>query len=141
MVSGQQIATVLIAVTIAATLLNPIASTVTQNTGTQTVSNETVTAHYGKYTDLDGYKIVSGSETVYNASGATMSSGTDYKIATKNGSIEALNGGSIADGNTIKVSYDYQATDGTTTTVIGLVPLFVGLLMLVVLAAKLMEMM
>lgn len=139
MATPKEVATVVIALTIAATLFVPIADTVEGNSGTQTVTNESVTADVGNYTELDGYRIDEDSETVYNASGAEMTRGTDYEMGYENGSIKALSGGSISDGTTIQVSYDYQATDGTTSTILDLVPLFVALLILGVMAAKIQE--
>lgn len=131
----------LVALTIAATLFTPVSDAVTNNSGTVTVQNETVTADTGNYTALDGYDIDSGSETVYNASGNQMTSGVDYEMGYQNGSIKALSGGDISDGSEIKVSYDYQATDSTTTTVVTLIPLFMALLILGILAAKVQGMM
>ncbi len=144
MVSGKSIAGLLVAVTIAATLFMPINSAITGNTGDITVENETVTADIGNATDLDGYSIEDGSETVewYNESSSsweTVSSGTDYEMNYDEGSITALSGGTINDGDDLRVDYTYAATDGTTSTVMGLIPMFLGLLMLVSLAKPVMD--
>lgn len=141
MAKTKQVVLVLIAVTIGGVLFTPLASSVADNSGTVSVTNESVTADAGNYTDLDGYQIVDGSETVYNASGAEQTAGTDYEMANENGSIKVLSGGSISDGETITVSYDYKATSGSTTTVVQLVPLFMALLILGVLAEKVQRMM
>lgn len=144
MVSSKTIAVLMIAATIAMTLFNPVSTAIGDNTGSVTVTNETVTASPGNYTDLRGYDIDSGSETVYwyNSSSSSyeqVSSPDDYEMAYQNGSIQANSSGTIGEGDELKVSYDYQATDGTTTTVAGLVPLFLLLLILVTIAAKVQE--
>ncbi|WP_148414921.1 hypothetical protein [Haloferax sp. KTX1] len=140
--NAKGIAAVLIAATIAATLFMPISNVVTGNTGTQSVVNETATADVGTAVDLDGYEVVADSETVYydNGSGwTTATAGTDYSFDDNSASVTALSGGSIDDGAALRVSYDYQATSGSTTTITGLIPLFVALLILGVLAAKAMD--
>jgi len=38
------------------------------------------------------------------------------------GAIKALESGSIEDGAELKVTYDYAATDSTTTTILDLIP-------------------
>lgn len=141
MPSGRKVAMALLGATIAAVLLNPLAAAVAGSTGTTTVSNETVTADVGNYSDLDGYDIVSDSETVLNSSGDVMTKGTDYKMAYENGSIKPLAGGDIGDGTQMDVSYEYRVTSGTTSTVIELVTLFAGLLILGTLAFKVSDMM
>lgn len=133
-----------IALTIAGTLFVPINDVVSSNTGQQTVTNETVTASNSSYVDLEGYNIQENSETVhwYNStsdSWETTTAGTDYEMAYENGSIIALDGGTISDGDELRVTYDFQATDGSTTTVVTLIPLFVGLLMLGIMAGKIQE--
>jgi len=144
MVSGKSIAGLLVAVTIAATLFMPINSAITSNSGDITVTDEEVTADIGNETQLDGYSIEDGSETVewYNetsSSWETVSSGTDYSMDYEQGTITALSGGTINDGDDLRVDYTYAATDGTTSTVMGLIPMFLGLLMLVSLAKPVME--
>jgi hypothetical protein len=141
--NGQKIAALLIGVTIAATLLTPVASTVTDNTGTQTVTNTTVTADVGNWSaDLEGYNVVQTSETVYwynSSSGAneTLTEGTDYEFDYDDARVKPLSGGSVSDGDTLYVSYDYQATSGTVQTVSDLIPMFLVLLILVTIGNKL----
>jgi hypothetical protein len=140
MVSPREVATVLIAAAIAATLI-PAFVTATDATGTQSVTNESVTADVGNFTELDGWNVNSG-ETVYwynssSGSNETVSSGTDYELDYDNGRIKALASSStISDGDTLYVTYTYDVTTGTATTVANLVPLFVVLLLLGTLAAK-----
>lgn len=136
----------MVALAVAATLVGPFNAAVADSTGTQSVTNESVTAEIDTFVELDGYDIVTDSETVYwynnsSSSYEEVTSGTDYEMNYDPGQIKALSGGSIGDGDELKVSYDYQATDGTTTTIAGLVPLFVVLLILGVLAAKIQKMM
>lgn len=141
MAKPQAIAALVIALTIAAVLLVPISTIVADNSGDVTVDNETVTAQHGEYVDLEGYGIESGSETVYytNTSDGTTdvaTRGSDYEMNYSAGSIQALSTGEIGDGDDVDVSYTYAATDGTTTTVVTMVPMFVALLMLGVMAGK-----
>lgn len=135
----------LIAVTIAATLIAPIVTSVNDNTGTVSVTNESVTADVGNYVDLDGWDIDSGSETVYydnNSDGNyDTAAASDYTLNESEGTIRADSGGSIDDGAAMLVSYDYQATSGTTTTVVDLIPMFLGLLIMGVLAFRIQRMM
>lgn len=142
MASGKQIAALLVAVTIAGTLLTPIADVIGGSTGVQTVGNQTVTADVGNFSnDLEGYDVVQDSETVYrfnSTSGAneSLTEGTDYEFDYDNARVKPLAAGSVEDGDTLYVAYDYQATSGTVTTVAGLVPMFVALMILVVLANR-----
>lgn len=143
MPSGRVIAAVLIAAAIAGTLFVPFNAAVTENTGAQTVTNESVTASVGESVELDGYNIQSNSETVYwfNSSDGDyeeVTSGTDYEMNYSEGAIYTLSGGSISDGDDLKVTYTYDATDGTTSTVVQLTPLLLALLILVVLAKPMM---
>lgn len=141
----KMIVSVALALAIASILLGPIVTAVSSNTGTQTVTNETVTANVGNYTDLDGFKLVQGSATVYgynqtSGSYEVATAGTDYELDTKAGRLKALSGSSlIDDGETVKVSYDYEATTGTTTKIIQYGPTFVVLLMLTTVGAKVTE--
>lgn len=146
MAQPRKVAAVLVALTIAASLFGPVASAVNESTGVQSVDNETVTADVGNWAELDGYDVDSSSVTVewYNSTSSsyeTVSSGTDYELNASDGSIKALSGGDIGDGDELRVTYNYSATSGTTTTVGNLVPLFMALLIIGVLAARIQEMM
>ena len=138
MASAKSMVAVFIAVAIAAILLGPTITAVQDNTGTQTI-NESVTADVGNWTQLEGYQIVENSETINNSSGTTLAEGSDYEIAYENGSIKAYDTASVTDGETLNATYDYEATSGMTTTVIGYGPLFLGLLLLVTIASKVQE--
>jgi hypothetical protein len=139
MATGKFLMGLMVAVLVGATLFSPLASSVNDNTGTVTVTNETATATVGAYEQLDGYQIDDSTDVVYydnNEDGTFESAtqGTDYELATDNGSIKVLSGGAIDDGAPIKTTYEYRATDDSTTTVAGLVPLLAALLLLVFLA-------
>lgn len=141
MVKMKSIVALVIAATIAMTLFTPVLDTVNANTGTQSVTNETVVAQHNTYVDLDGYEVDKNSETVYwynetSSSYETATEGTDYNFNYSAGSIEAISSGAIEDGEEIKVSYDYQATDGTTATIANLVPTFMALLVVGTFAGK-----
>lgn len=126
----------MLGVVIAVVLLGPFVSTVNSNVGTQAVTNESVTASTGEFVELDGYDLVGSSVVVYGYNDSTGSfeqatEGTDYEINTGPGDVQALSGSSlIDDGEEVKVTYDFEATSGTTTTILNLLPLLVGVLIL-----------
>lgn len=128
--------TVMLGVVIAVVLLGPFVTTVNDNSGTQSLTNESITASTGEYVELDGYDVVGSSVVVYgynDSSGSfeTATEGTDYEIDLSAGDVQALNDSSlIDDGEEVKVTYDYEATSGTVTTVLQLLPLLVGVLIL-----------
>lgn len=137
---------VLIVAAVVGILFLPVmADTVNNSTGTQTITNETVTADYDTAVTLDGYQLVQDSETVYgyndtSASWEVATSGTDYEMNYEPGEITVLNSSSlIDDGEELRVTYDYQATDSTTTLVLGFLPLLLGVLIFVTLAAGVMK--
>lgn len=140
MVSGKGIAGLMVAATIVMSMFAPIAGLVAGVQGTQSVANEQVTAANDDYVDLDGWDVHEDSETVEFKDGSgswvTATEGTDYEMAYGNGSVKAVSSGAIDDGDTLRVSYDYRATEGTTAMVIGLVPLFLGLMVLGTFANK-----
>lgn len=140
MPSGKTIAALLVAVTIGAVLMTPIMSTISDNTG-EVDTDEELTAEIDTWQELDGYSIVSGSETVEyrtneSDSWTTANSGTDYEIDEEPGEIQFLSSGNISEGDQVNASYSYEATDQTTTTVLGIVPILVALLLLVTLADR-----
>jgi len=103
-----------------------VSQSITDNTGVQSVGNESVTADVGNYTDLDGYNIKDGTVTVEN-DGTTYTEGDDYEIDYEAGELKALDSGTIEDGETLTVSYDYQASGKTTATIANLIPLVMAL--------------
>jgi len=132
---------------VAVVMLSPAASVVHSNSGTQHVGNESVTASYNTSLDLTGYDITNSTVTVY---GYNQTSGSyeqashpdDYTVHTKNGSISFNSSSSLIDsGETVKVSYNYQATGTTTTLVEGFLPLMLGLVILVGVARGVMGLM
>lgn len=140
MPTGKGVAMTAIAVTVVALLFGPITGAVNTSSGLQTVNNETVTAEYDVHVDLEGYDIETGTVDVYavNNTGVWKEvPENEYEIDYQPGTILVYsNSTTIMDGDTIRVTYDYQATSETTATVVGQVPLLVALLMLVVLAAS-----
>jgi len=120
--------------------LEPVVGAVNDNTGQQSVTNESITADVGNWVELQGFDVVDGSETVYgfnDSSGSfeVATEGSDYEINNSDGALKALSGSSlIDDGEEVKVSYDYQATSGVTTTVAGFIPVMLGTLILFVVA-------
>jgi hypothetical protein len=73
-------------------------------------TDESVTAISDRYVDLVYRKLTSGTVVVTDSSSATTYvEGTDYLVDYDAGMIIAKGSGSIADGDTILVSYDYGA--------------------------------
>jgi hypothetical protein len=129
--SGKIIAIVL-AVVLGIVVMQPVVGAVNDNTGTVSDA-ENVTADLGNYSDLGGYDLVDGTVVVESTDGTTTySEGSDYEVALENGSIKPLSSGTITDGETLNVTYDYNATDSSTTTVLGFVPVMFGVLLFVV---------
>jgi len=146
MASWKAIVGIVLAVAVASILLQPITMAVSTSTGIQTVDNETVTADVGNYTGLDGYYIQEDSEVVYGyndtaGSYETLTEGTDYEMNYDAGQVKFLSGSSIVeDGEDVRVTYDYEATDDMTTTIIGYGPLFVAVLLLATVGMRVSDM-
>jgi len=120
------------------------APVVTSSTGTVSVTNETVTAS-SETIDLNGYNIDPATVVVYgyNDSSGSYETTNDYTLSERPGEIQVdpANSTLIDDGETVKITYDYQATDGITSLVTGYLPLGLGLVALVVLSSRLEELM
>lgn len=148
MVSGK-IGAVVMATTLFAVIgmlfMTPVVDAVNDSTGTQSVTNETITASTGDAVELTGYDLEDGTVTVYGYNDTTDSyetatEGTDYEVDLDSGSVTALEGSSlIDDAEDVKVTYDYQATGTTTTLLAGFVPLMILLLIFVVVAQRTMD--
>lgn len=143
MASPQTVVAVALALAIAAVVFVPLSTVVASNVGTQSVTNESVTAQTGEWQEINGYD-VEDSETVrwYNSTSdsyETLTEGTDYEFRYDAGEIKPLEGGTVSDGDELLVTYDYQATNGIVATVVGLVTTMLALLMLVTAAKPVME--
>lgn len=116
-------------------LLGPVTNVVDGNTGTVSVTNETVYADFNNSVDLKGYDIDPGSETVwaYNDSSSSYEQATspdDYTLNEDAGTIEFNSSSTLVDSDEkVKVSYDYEASGDLATLVIGFTPLAIGLLL------------
>lgn len=142
--NGRGLTALVIAITIGAVFFVPVADVVQSNTGEVDVLNETLTesAEYDVAYELTGHDIEVDSETIEYDDGtgwATATEGTDYTIDYDNETVTILSGGEISEGDEVRASYTYQATDGTTSTVAGLIPVLLALLLLVPLANKVQE--
>ncbi len=126
MANTKQVMTAVVAGLILVSVFPAVSQSITDNTGVQSVGNESVTADVGNYTDLDGYNIKDGTVTVEN-DGTTYTEGDDYEIDYEAGELKALDSGTIEDGETLTVSYDYQASGKTTATIANLIPLVMAL--------------
>jgi len=133
--STRKIVALAMVVVLGMVALTPVVSAINDNTGKVSVSNDTVQADHGNWTDLEGFDLDKSTLSVEDTSGTTTySEGSDYEVAVANGSIKALSSGTISDGETLNATYDYQATAGSTTTLLGFIPVMVGLLMFVAVA-------
>lgn len=146
MAQAGKIVAVVIALAIGATLFVPMNTAVTETSGTQDVTNESVTASLDSYVELDGYNIDQNSETVrwFNSTSdsyETLSEGTDYEIRYQSGELSVSSSSPVSDGDEVLVSYAYQPTDGTTSLVLEMLPVLVAVLLLGIAGIKAMEMM
>ena len=130
--SAKLILGIALAITLGVIFLQPVLSVTDTSTGTQTVTNESVTVVHDQFVDLGGWDIVDGSYTVTDQSGTAYTEGSDYELDQGSGELKALSSGTISDGETVLVSYDYEATGGLTETVVGFVPIMFAVLFIVV---------
>lgn len=144
--AGKMVLALAVFAAVGVILLGPIAASVNQNTGTQSVVNESHTVEFGTAIELDGYDIDSGSETVRAFNNTTdtfvvVDQAGNYTIQESAGTIR-LNSTDTEfhEGEEFLVSYTYQASDPLTTTVVGFIPLGVGLLIFVGISSRVMEM-
>ena len=140
---GRGITGLLLAVTIGAVFFVPVVDVLDQSTGDVEIENETVTnnAQFYEIYDLQRYEIEPDSETLEvwddgAESWVTLTAGTDYEIDNEQGTIEFIDGGEVTEGDEVRASYIYQATDGIVTSIAGLLPVFLALLLLVPMANK-----
>jgi len=137
--TGGAVAGTLIAITIVAVLVGPLASSVVGNSGVVGVQ-ENVSADPGTIQDLEGYDITSNFSA--DNGGTSLSEGSDYELYEENGSIKFLTGSAnVAGGDDVGLTYEYNATDGITATIADLIPLFAGLLILGTVAVRIRQMM
>lgn len=121
-------------------MLAPIVTAVNSNTGTVSVTNETVTAQTGERVDLRGYSIDPATVTVeaYNDTSASWETTTEYTLYEDPGEIQfdVQNATNIEDGEDVRVDYKYQATGELTALVAGFIPVGVGLFIFVAIARR-----
>lgn len=83
------------------------------NQAAGSVVDQAVTAKLGKFVELGKINISGTGLTVKNEAGAvTYVLGTDYNINYRLGLLTALEGGTITDAQSLKVSYSHVATTG-----------------------------
>jgi len=99
--TARKVLMLTVVVAVGMVLMTPIVDTVNNNTGQQTVTNETVNATYGERLDLQGYQINEGSETVYgyNESSDTyeVAPEDDYTMHYESGQITLNNSSTLID--------------------------------------------
>jgi len=141
MASGKAVAATLIAMTVVAVFIGPLANVTANNTGVEGV-NETVTIQTDEYTDLSGWDLTNNVTVTTGGGTTTLTEGTDYELNSTVGSIIAVDGSAnVADGDTVRVVYEYEATDSTTETIAGLLPLFAALLIIGTVSLRIRKMM
>ena len=141
MPSGRVVAATLIAMTIVAVFIGPLASITNDNTG-EVEFEDSVTGSTSEYVEIPGIYDITSNYTVELDDGTSLSEGTDYQLNQTDGTILVDSGSSTAsDGDTLVIRGEYQASGTTTTTVATLVPLFAGLLILGTAAMKMRQMM
>ena len=140
---GRGMTGLLLAVTIGAVFFVPVVDILDNTTGEVEVENDVLTndASFDEVYDLQGFDVTPDSEIVEvwddgTESWTTLTAGTDYQIDTDQGEIEFIDGGGVSEGDEVRASYEYQATDGIITSIAGLLPVFLALLLLVPLANK-----
>lgn len=141
---GKGITALVVAITIGAVFFVPVVDIIDQNSGEVQIENETVTTNvsYAETYDLGNYDIIDDSETLeYDDAGTwtELTQGDDYTIDNTNGTVEFVDTGVVSEGDEVRASYTYQATDGIVTSIVGLLPVFLALLLLVPLASKVSE--
>jgi len=141
MASGRMIAATLIAMTVVAVLVGPLATSATDNTGVVGV-NEEISADSGTWQDLEGFDLTSNFSAETSSGGTSLSEGSDYELNESAGTIKFLSGSAnVNDGDAVTTTYEYNATDSTTSVIAGLLPLFAGLLLLGTAAMRIRQMM
>lgn len=139
MVSSRQLIALAVGLVIGVSMIGVLIPVVNDNVGEQTPDNESVTANIGEWQDLEGWDIDPNSETVLNSTDTELTQGTDYEMNNTAGEIKFLSTASTSDGEAMQVSYTYQASSSTATTVLDLVALFVALVLLVALSRPIQE--
>lgn len=133
-----------IAITIGAVFFVPVVDVINNTTGEVEIENETVTtnASFSETYELRGDNITAGSETIEVNDGGTwttLSAGTDYALNEEAGTIQFSDTTDVSAGDEIRASFTYQATDGIVTSIAGLLPVFLALLLLVPMANKIQQ--
>lgn len=84
------------------------------NQGSGSATDEAVTATLGKWVQLAHENIATAGFVVTHSTGApTYVLGEDYEVNYRLGLIRAIAGGAIADAQSLKVDYTYNAISGT----------------------------
>jgi len=142
---GKGMTGLLLAVTIGAVFFVPVVDVIDNTTGEVEIENETVTTNvsFSETYELRGDNITAGSETieVVNSDGTftTLTAGTDYALNEADGTIQFSDTTDVSTGDEIRASFTYQATHGIVTSIAGLLPVFLALLLLVPMANKIQE--
>lgn len=138
--TGMKILGLALAVTVGIIVLSPVVASINDSTGVQTVDNETFTADFGNYTEISGYEVDGATVEVYDD--GTQVSSNNFTVKEQEGQIKVFSNASndgVSDGESVTTTYDYQATGGTVTTVVGFVPVMLGVLVMVAVSRRISE--
>lgn len=140
----KKLIALMLAVVIAMTLFLPISNAVSNHSGVEAVGNESLSADPGSYQDVDGYDVDESTLEVewYNSTSGnyeTLTEGTDYEFRYTPGEIKVDTSSDVSEGDELLLTYEYQKTDPTTTTVITLVPLMMGVLVIGIMGRRISE--
>lgn len=101
----------------------------------ETVENESWTVDIGNATELADSNIEGAyyddTVTVRNNTDDIMTEGVDYEWLRHNGTVKALSGGNLTDGNTANITYGYDETTQEQRRLAGLagqIPRLLGLM-------------
>lgn len=83
------------------------------NTAAGTITNEVVTAKVGSWVPLSKSNFTDTGFVVKDETDAVMTLGDDYEVNYRMGWVKVLPGGTVVDGDEVKVTGSYNATTGT----------------------------
>lgn len=130
MPSSKEVVGIVIGFVILGAMLGPLITSVDDNSGTQNVVNESVTADINNPVELQGYDLT-GTQTVYDSTGTLVPS-SNYTIDATAGTINVTSTTYVSDGEEISVTYDYIAASSSASTILDLLPAILAVLALAV---------
>jgi len=135
MSTGTKLAAVVAVAAVAGLFLVPLDTGIAASTGLQS-QNETISVDTTESIELQGYDIQNESVVVTYENGTTVPDSA-YTVGHDGGYIVFDD---TVGGDSVSVSYDYQATDGMTATLMQQWPLLAALVALVALGGAMEDM-